>query len=79
MLCNVAMATVPFADVVDAAATAGFDAISLLGRTHRRATQREGLADRDMRLMLEDNGLVVTDIEAAGDWLERPPRTGRSC
>ena len=73
VLCNVAMATVPFADFVDAAAAAGFDAISLLGRSHRRATQRDGLTDRDMRLLLEDHGLVVTDIEAAGDWLGPAP------
>ena len=66
VLCNVSMATVAFADFVDAAASAGFDAISLLGRSHRRATQRDGLTDRDMRRLLDDHGLVVTDVEAAG-------------
>ena len=62
-----------FADFVDAASTAGFDAISLLGRAHRRATQRDGLSDRDMRRQLDDHGLVVTDVEAVGDWLGPPP------
>ena len=73
VLCNVSMATVPFADFVDAASAAGFDAVSLLGRTHRRATQRDGLSNEDMRRIVEDHGLVVTDVEAAGDWLGPPP------
>lgn len=73
VLCNVAMATVPFADFVDAASAAGFGAVSLLGRSHRRATQRDGLSDLDMRRLLDDHGLTVTDVEAAGDWLGQPP------
>ena len=73
MLCNVSMATVAFADFVEAAASAGFDAISLLGRSHRRATQRDGLSGRTMRRLVDDHGLVVTDLEAVGDWLGPPP------
>ena len=73
VLCNVAMATVPFAAFVEAASAAGFDGISLLGRSHRRATQRDGLSDAEMRRLVEDNGLVVTDVEAVGDWLGPPP------
>jgi sugar phosphate isomerase/epimerase len=73
VLCNVAMATVPFADFVDAASAAGFDAISLLGRAHRRATQKDGLSDADLRTVLDDHGLALTDLEAAGDWLGLPP------
>ena len=73
MLCNVAVAGVPFLDHVAAARTAGFDAISLLGRAHRRATQRDGLTDQDMRTILDDHGIVLTDVEAAGDWLGPPP------
>ena len=73
VLCNVSMATVPFAAFVDAASAAGFDGISLLGRSHRRAQQRDGLSDRDMRQLLDDHGLALTDVEAAGDWLGPPP------
>jgi len=73
VLCNVAVAGVPFRDHVAAARAAGFDAISLLGRAHRRATQRDGLTDRDMRMILDDNGIVLTDVDAAGDWVGPPP------
>jgi sugar phosphate isomerase/epimerase len=73
VLCNVAVAGVPFLDHVAAARTARFDAISLLGRAHRRATQRDGLTDRDMRMILDDHGIDLTDVEAAGDWLGPPP------
>jgi sugar phosphate isomerase/epimerase len=73
VLCNVAMATVPFADFVDAASAAGFDAVSLLGRAHRRATRKDGLSDADLRTLLDDHGLALTDLEAAGDWLGPPP------
>ena len=37
VLCNVCLATVPFKKFVGAAAAAGFDAISVLARAHRRA------------------------------------------
>ncbi len=73
VLCNVSLATVPLVDFVEAASSAGFDGISLLGRAHRRATQRDGLTDRDVRRLLDDHGLALTDVEAAGDWLGPPP------
>ena len=76
VLCNVAVATYSFADVVRAAVAGGFDAVSLLGTTHRRATQREGLSTREMRKMLDDHGLETTDVEAVGDWLSEPPTDG---
>ena len=72
VLCNVSMATMPFSDFVVAAASAGFDAISVLGRCHR-AAQREGLTGREMRWLLDDHGIAVTDVEAVGDWLGPPP------
>ena len=36
-------------------------------------THRDGLSDRDMRRILDDHDLVITDVEAAGDWLGPPP------
>ncbi|WP_239332219.1 sugar phosphate isomerase/epimerase [Frankia sp. CiP3] len=73
ILCNVSVAPLSFRDVVTAASAAGFDGISILGRSLRRARTREGLSDSDIRAMLADNGLVLTEIEAVGDWLTPPP------
>ncbi len=76
VLCNVAMATVSFADLVGGAVAGEFDAISLLGTTHRRAALKEGLTARDMRHLLDDHGVGITDVEAVGDWLGPPPTDG---
>jgi sugar phosphate isomerase/epimerase len=73
VLCNVSVAGASFPEHVTAARQAGFDAISLLGRAHRRATQRDGLSDTEMRTLLDDNGLALTDVEAVGDWLGPSP------
>ena len=73
VLCNVAVAGVSFRDHVAAARAAGFDAISLLGRAHRRATRKDGLSNAELRTLLDDHGLTLTDLEAAGDWLGPPP------
>jgi sugar phosphate isomerase/epimerase len=54
---------------VGAAAGAGFDAVSIWTRTHARATSREGLSEADMRMLLRDHGLVVSEIEAVDTWL----------
>jgi sugar phosphate isomerase/epimerase len=75
VLPNVSVANLPLAEVIPAASTAGFDGISVLGRSRRRAL-RDGLTDADLRAMIHDHGLVVTDVEAAGDWLNVPPTDG---
>jgi sugar phosphate isomerase/epimerase len=62
-----------FRDYVDAASTAGFDAISIWPLVYRRAQSREGLDPPTMRRLVEDAGLRVTDVDACGDWL--PPAT----
>ncbi|HSS11701.1 MAG TPA: hypothetical protein VLL25_17575, partial [Acidimicrobiales bacterium] len=72
VLANVSVAGMSLGDVVAAAVSGGFDAISVLGRTRRRAL-RDGLTDADMRAMISDHGLLVTDVEAAADWLAAPP------
>lgn len=73
VLCNISMSTVGFVDFVAAAAAGGFDAVSLLTRSHRRALLHEGLTDTSMRQVLDDHGIGLTEIEAAGDWLGPPP------
>jgi sugar phosphate isomerase/epimerase len=50
-----------------AAAAAGFAGIGLWLPQRRRA-HAEGLSDADMRAVLRDHGLVVTDVEAITDF-----------
>lgn len=57
-----------FREQVEAAGAAGFRAISLWPNTWRHALRKEGLSLRDMRAVLDDNGVVLTDIEGCRDW-----------
>jgi len=50
-----------------AAAAGGFRGIGLW-LPHRRRAHAEGLSDADMRTVLRDHGLVVTDVEAITDF-----------
>jgi sugar phosphate isomerase/epimerase len=72
VLCAMSMVPIGFADLVDAAAGAGFDAITVVGSVYHRGRTRDGLTDTDMRALLEDRGLAVTDVESAGCWLSGP-------
>jgi sugar phosphate isomerase/epimerase len=73
VLCNVSVATLPLEAVIPAAARVGFDAISVLARSHRRAVTRAGLTNADLLALLQGHGLLVTDVEAVGDWLAPTP------
>lgn len=73
-LCNVSVADVPLNQVIPAAAAARFDAVSLYGPAVRRSIDRDGIGPAELARMLRDHGLVVTDVEAVGDWLGPPPR-----
>ena len=77
MLCNVSVANLPLQDVIPAAAAAGFDCISVVARAHRRAVQRDGLANADLVALLVEHGVRVQEVEAAGDWLGPPPAAER--
>jgi sugar phosphate isomerase/epimerase len=72
VLCAMSMVPIGFGDLVDAAAGAGFDAITVVGSVYHRGRTRDGLTDSDMRARLDDRGLVVTDVESAGCWLSGP-------
>ena len=52
---------------VAAARAGGFAAVSLTTRDYARA-RADGLADADMRALLADAGLAVTDVEALAAW-----------
>jgi len=73
VLCGVSMLTVPLGEVVRAARAANFDGLTVLARSHRRALERDGLTTPDLRRLVADAGLVVTDVEATGDWLGAEP------
>ena len=68
----------PFAEYVDAAASVGFDAVTISPAMYRRATSREALDPSVMRRMLDDAGVGVTAIEACGDWLPDSDELGRA-
>ena len=60
-----------FRDRVAAAVAGGFSGISLWARQSER-DKADGLDDVEMRAILVDNGLVVTEIEAVSDVLGTP-------
>lgn len=58
-----------FRDLVESAAAAGFDAITLWPNIWRYALKKEGLALADMRAMLDDHGIRLTDADGLCDWV----------
>lgn len=62
------VARTPFRTQVEAAARAGFQAITTWPNIWRHARERQCLSLRDMRTLLDDNGLVLTEIEGIRDW-----------
>lgn len=60
-----------FREQVEAARIAGFQAVSLWPNVWRYALRKEGLSLRDMRKLLDDNGIALTDIEGCRDWARR--------
>lgn len=68
-LCAGSLPRASFRQLVESAAAAGFDAVSLWSRTHRRATTREGLDEVEMRALLEGHGLAVSEFESIDTWL----------
>jgi len=67
-LCCGTIARASFKELVEAAAAGGFDALSIWPRHYEDALS-SGLSDRDMRLMIEGNGLVVSELDALLSWL----------
>jgi sugar phosphate isomerase/epimerase len=66
------LARTPFRDQVRAAAAAGFDSISIWPNIWRHAIRKDGLTVTDMRAMLDDHGLKMTDVDAYRDWAPPP-------
>ncbi len=68
----------PFGEYADAAASAGFDAVTISAAMYRRTTGHEALDPPAMKRILDDAGLGVTAIEACGDWLPDTDELGRA-
>jgi sugar phosphate isomerase/epimerase len=67
-LCSATLLHAGFRELVEAAAAGGFQGISLWPQDWRRALA-EGLRPPDMRSLLADHGLVVTDLDPLLTWL----------
>jgi sugar phosphate isomerase/epimerase len=59
---------VPLPERIRAAAAAGFRGLSIWGRDYERA-RASGLSDADLRVLLDDHGLAIAEIDGAWGWL----------
>ncbi len=71
VLCGLSMVPISFSDLVAAASGSGFDAISVGPAVYRQAV-RDGLSMHDMRRVLDDSGMWVSEVEGVGNWLTPP-------
>lgn len=78
-LCAGSMVRYPFGEFVDAAAHAGFAAVTLTTRDRHLAQRREGLTPEDMAASIRGLGLRVAEVEGTADWLPgaSPAPSGR--
>jgi sugar phosphate isomerase/epimerase len=68
VLCGLSMVPISFPDLVSVAAAAGFHAVSIGPVLYRRA-RRDGLSMKDMRRILDDSGIWVSEVEGVANWL----------
>src|SRR5215218_3680309 len=64
----------PFREQDAAASGAGFGGLTCWPNVWRHAQRRDGLSLAAMRSLLDDHGLVLTDIDSVSDWA--PPVDG---
>ncbi len=67
-LCSGTVATAGFRDLVEAAAAGGFHSISMGPQIYHPAREA-GMTDRDMRRMMEERGLIITELDPLLKWL----------
>lgn len=68
VLCAGTMAATPLAERAAAASAAGFGGVSLF-LDDLDAARRSGLSDRDIRALLDDNGLQVAELDPLMSWV----------
>lgn len=66
-LCCGTIANADFRTLVESAAAAGFQAISMWPTIYYPAIE-SGLSEQDMRLLLDDNGLVISELDPICNW-----------
>lgn len=81
VLCAVSMWGRSFREHVEAAADAGWDAISVIYPAYRRALEQEGLSRTDMQAILRDSGVAVEQVEVLHEWsfTDRPADGSNPC
>ena len=67
-LCCGTISHAGFRELVEAASAGGFRSISIWPH-HYKCACAEGLSGRDMRLMLEDHGVVISELDPLLNWL----------
>ena len=67
-LCCGTIARASFEELLEATVAGGFSGLSVWPR-HYESALASGLSDRDMRHMLEDRGLAITEVDALLNWL----------
>jgi sugar phosphate isomerase/epimerase len=67
------LAAAPFREYAAAAASAGFDAITIWPLCYQRAIRREGLDAVTMRSIVADLGMRICELDPVGVWLPPPP------
>ncbi len=78
VLCELTLPQATFAELVDAAATNGFSAISMSARRYREARDRDGLSDADIRARLEHAGVLVAEVDVVYEWARGGDNGARS-
>jgi sugar phosphate isomerase/epimerase len=63
------LARTPFRQQVAAVSAAGFDSMTSWPNIWRHAQRKDGLTLTDMRTMLDDHALVLTDVDGCTDWV----------
>lgn len=63
------LARTPFRVQAAAAAAAGFDSITIWPNIWRHALRRDSLTLADMRAILDESGLTLTDVDGCFDWV----------
>lgn len=63
------LARTPFPEQVAVAAGAGFDSITCWPNVWRHAERKLGMGLGEMRAVLDDHGLALTDVDGCNDWV----------
>jgi sugar phosphate isomerase/epimerase len=69
VLCSLSMVPIGFLDLVEFAVAGGFDGISVGPPVYKRARRDENLGLQEMRRIIDDSGLFVSEVEVVANWL----------